>query len=130
MREAANRVKEQTLLSNPVFAKAYERAKANAKRTAEEQYWINRSAELDVKIAELRRKLRPIETRVYIRVGSSDPNRLRKPKRRRVRVKYHYEYFISLWGKLIPTSLQEALQHGYKEENLIAKKVTDKEPML
>lgn len=130
MREAANRVKEQTLFANPVFAKAHARAKANAARTAEEQYWEARSAELDEKIAELKIKLRPEEVRVYIRVGSSDPTRLRKPKRRRVRVRYHYEYFIQLWGKLLPTTLQEALQHGYKEEDLVAKKVIDKAPML
>jgi hypothetical protein len=44
MREAANRVKEQALFANPVFAKAHSRAKANAARTAEEQYWAARSA--------------------------------------------------------------------------------------
>lgn len=130
MREATNRVKEQTLFANPVFAKAHARAKANADRTAQEQYWIARSAELDVKITELRLLLKPEEVRVCIRVGSSDPTRLRKPKRRRIRVKYHYEYFIPMWGKLIPTTLQEALQHGHKEEDLVAKKVIDKEPML
>lgn len=130
MREATNRAKEQALFNNPVFAKAHARAKANAARTAEEQYWTARSAELDRKIAEIKIELRPEETRVYVRVGSSDPKRLRKPKRRRVRVRYHYEYFIQLWGKLLPTTLQEALQHGYKEEDLIAKKVIDKAPML
>lgn len=130
MRDAANRVKEQTLFNNPVFAKAYERAKANAARTAKEQYWIAHSAELDIKIAELKVLLKPEEIRVCVRVGSSDPKRLCKPKHRRIRVKYHYEYFIPLWGKLIPTTLQEALQHGHKEEDLVAKKVVDKEPML